>query len=215
MEYLAKVQAEQLLEILARGSFPMAEDRFVNELHIITPKTRTILPLYQFHCPRRLAKTIASDKFTIRINYNFDTIIKRCAARTTTWINQKIIDGYSALHKLGHAHSIEAWRDDQLVGGLYGVALGGVFFGESMFSYERDASKVALVHLVARLRGGNFKLLDTQFMTSHLRQFGAQEILGAHFKEKLALAKQIDANFFALPAHLPGRRALQEIGHIS
>ncbi len=219
MEYLAKVQAQQILEILASGSFPMAEGRFVNELHIITPKTRTILPLYDFHCPRRLARKVARtgepDNFEVRINYNFDEVIKRCAARSTTWINQQIIDGYNGLHRLGYAHSVEVWSNNHLVGGLYGVALGGAFFGESMFSQMRDASKVALVHLVARLRAGNFRLLDTQFMTSHLRQFGAVEVFDAQFKERLTLAKNVSADFFALPSHLSGVRALQEIGQIS
>jgi leucyl/phenylalanyl-tRNA--protein transferase len=215
MEHLAKVKAEQFLDILARGSFPMAEDRFINELHIITPKTRAILPLHHFHCPRRLARVVRQDSFEVRINYSFDSVIRRCSARPTTWINQQILDGYLGLHKLGYAHSVETWQGDNLVGGLYGVALGGVFFGESMFSKATNASKVALVHLVARMRAGNFSLLDTQFMTSHLRQFGAREITAQAFNEKLAFSKKISADFFALPAQLSGASALQEIGHIS
>lgn len=215
MEYLAKQKAEQLLAVLASGSFPMAEGRFSGELHIITPPTRTLLPLHAFHCPRRLARVVRKEPYTIRINYSFDSVIRYCAARSTTWINQQIIDGYSALHRLGHAHSVEAWLDGRLVGGLYGVQLGGVFFGESMFSKAENASKIALVYLVARLKAGSFQMLDTQFMTPHLRQFGAVEITAQIFNERLAVAKNVPADFFALPAYCSPSRSLQEIGHIS
>ena len=215
MEYLDQAGARQVLEVLASGAFPMGADRFAREVHIIAPNMRAIIPLADFRVPKRLAKTARRDPFEVRINHDFSRIIRSCAARQPTWINQKIIDAYEGLHRLGHAHSVECWQGGALCGGLYGVALGAVFFGESMFSRQRDASKIALIHLAARLCGGRFRLLDVQFMTSHLQQFGAIEISAAQFKERLMIAKNLNADFHALPPQLDGARALQEIGHIS
>lgn len=219
MEYLNKVKSEKLLAVLESGAFPMAEDRFAHEVHIIEPKTRAIIPLHPFHCPKRLAKIVRQNLFQIRIDYDFDKIIRRCANRQPTWINQQIIAAYSGLHRLGYAHSVECWQNEKLVGGLYGVATGGVFFGESMFSQIPNASKVALVHLATRLIAGGFTLLDVQFMTSHLRQFGAIEIPTSNFKIILERAKKIAADFFALPRNMPPHLSAilsaQEIGQIS
>lgn len=219
MEYLDKVKAEKLLAVLESGAFPMAEDRFAPEFHIVEPKTRALIPLYPFHCPKRLLKTVRQNPFQIRVNYDFGKTIRSCASRQPTWINQQIIDTYTSLHKLGYAHSIECWQEKKLVGGLYGVAIGGVFFGESMFSRTTDASKVALVHLAARLIAGGFVLLDVQFMTSHLRQFGAVEISTPNFKLALERAKKVEADFFNLsneaPPHLLSTLSSQEIGQIS
>ncbi len=151
-----------------------------------------MLPLEGFHCPRRLRRTVLSGGFVVRADTDFDATLRGCAAagpgRAGTWINGEIERLFGQLHRLGHAHSVECWREGRLVGGLYGVALGGAFFGESMFSLERDASKVALVHLVARLRLGGFTLLDTQFVTAHLEQFGATEIPRALYRVRLAAA---------------------------
>lgn len=169
-----------LLRAYACGIFPMAESGDDPTLYWIEPKLRGVLPLDGFHLARRLARTVRSDRFDIRIDTDFDAVISGCAAarvgRRNTWINEPIKELYRELFRHGHVHTVEAWRDDRLVGGLYGVKLGAAFFGESMFSDERDASKVALVHLVARLKRGGFQLLDTQFLTEHLVQFGTVEI---------------------------------------
>jgi len=169
-----------LLRAYACGIFPMAESGDDPTLYWIEPKMRGVLPLDGFHLARRLARTVRSDRFDIRIDTDFDAVISGCAAsrvgRRNTWINEPIKKLYGELFRLGHVHTVEAWRDGRMVGGLYGVKLGAAFFGESMFSDERDASKVALVHLVARLRRGGFQLLDTQFLTEHLAQFGTAEI---------------------------------------
>lgn len=158
----------------------MAERRDDPDLYWVSPELRGIIPFDSFHVPRRLARTVKSDRFTVASDIAFVDVMRACAApaeeRTNSWINEEIVRLYTALHASGHAHSIECWRDGRLVGGLYGVSLGGAFFGESMFSRERDASKVALVHLMARLKAGAYALLDTQFLTPHLRQFGAVEI---------------------------------------
>ncbi|MBU6298932.1 MAG: leucyl/phenylalanyl-tRNA--protein transferase [Alphaproteobacteria bacterium] len=169
-----------LLRAYAEGLFPMAERHDDAALYWISPEKRGIFPLDAFHVPKRLARTVRSDKFTVTTDTAFAEIMRACAApgkgREETWINDEILRLYTALHAGGHAHSLECWRDGKLVGGLYGVRLGGAFFGESMFSRERDASKIALVHLVARLKYGGFKLLDAQFLTEHLARFGAIEI---------------------------------------
>ncbi|MGH6720254.1 MAG: leucyl/phenylalanyl-tRNA--protein transferase [Alphaproteobacteria bacterium] len=190
---------ELVLRAYAVGVFPMAEHRGDRGVHWVEPDRRGIVPLDRFHVPRRLGRTVASGRFEVRIDSAFDQVIRACAepaaGRTETWINDAIIDAYTALHGAGHVHSVEAWRDGALVGGLYGVALGAAFFGESMFSRTRDASKVALVHLVERLRRGGFVLLDTQFMTEHLRQFGAIEVPRARYLELLADALGRSARF--------------------
>jgi leucyl/phenylalanyl-tRNA--protein transferase len=175
-----EITPDVLLKAYACGIFPMAESADDPGLYWIEPQYRGVIPLDAFHVPRRLARTVRSDRFEIRIDHDFDAVIAACAApapgRGKTWINHRIRRLYRQLYARGHCHTVEAWRDGRLVGGLYGVRLGRAFFGESMFHLERDASKVALVHLVARLKRGGFQLLDAQFLTEHLSQFGAVEI---------------------------------------
>ena len=171
---------ELVLAAYARGLFPMAEKRDDPHLYWVSPEKRGVLPLDAFHVPHRLARTVRSAKFTVTADRAFVDVMKGCAApkpgREETWINSEILRLYTALAASGHAHSVECWQDGQLVGGLYGVKLGAAFFGESMFSRARDASKVALVKLVEVLRRGGFALLDTQFITAHLAGFGAVEV---------------------------------------
>jgi leucyl/phenylalanyl-tRNA--protein transferase len=188
-----------LLRAYAEGIFPMAERRGDSDLFWVSPEMRGIIPLDAFHIPRRLARTVRSDRFKVTADMAFADVMCACAEpapdRPESWINDEILRLYTALHAAGHAHSIECWRDGKLVGGLYGVKLGGAFFGESMFTRERDASKVALVHLVARLRRGGFSLLDTQFLTAHLARFGTIEIPRAQYHDLLARAISHDAEF--------------------
>ena len=177
----------------------MARRRTDEELYFVSPDERGILPLEAFHVPRRLARTVRSDRFLIRVDSAFHEVITTCAepvpGREDSWISGPIISLYSQLHRMGRAHSVECWREGRLVGGLYGVSLGGAFFGESMFSRERDASKVALVHLVARLMAGGFTLLDAQFLTDHLSQFGAIAIPRQRYLEQLSSALSKTADF--------------------
>lgn len=215
-----KLTPEILLRAYASGVFPMAEDRSDTTLYWIDPDSRGVLPLDGFHVSRRLARTIRQDIFRITIDKAFVQVIESCAApargRETTWINDEIITLYTGLANVGHAHSVEAWNPEgDLVGGLYGVSLGGAFFGESMFSNESDASKVALAHLVARLRAGDFMLLDTQFVTDHLATFGAIEIPREAYHAQLAAAMRREADFYSLPEDCGGDGALQSIGHTS
>lgn len=178
-----------VLQAYTNGLFPMAERHDDTTLYWISPEQRGILPLDAFHVPRRLARTVRADKFRVTADTCFDRVLQACAApapgREETWINDDIIHLYSGLFEIGHAHSIEVWAGDDLVGGLYGVSLGAAFFGESMFSRATDASKVALVHLVARLKVGGYVLLDTQFLTAHLAQFGAIEIPKSSYLRRL------------------------------
>ena len=171
---------ELVLAAYARGLFPMAEKRDDPHLYWVSPEKRGIIPLEEFHVPRRLARTVRSGRFTVTTDRAFVQVMQGCAApaagREESWINAEILRLYTALAASGHAHSVECWREGTLVGGLYGVKLGAAFFGESMFSCERDASKVALVQLVETLKRGNFTLLDTQFLTAHLAGFGALEV---------------------------------------
>ncbi len=189
-----------LLRAYAEGLFPMAARRDDPTLYWVSPEKRGILPLDAFHVPKRLARTVRNDRYFVSADTVFADVMRACAApakgREETWINDEILSLYTALHASGHAHSLECWREDRLVGGLYGVRLGGAFFGESMFSYETDASKVALVHLVARLKVGGFKLLDAQFLTAHLARFGATEIPRNAYLDKLSEA-------IAAPAYWP------------
>lgn len=184
--------AEMLLQAYAEGVFPMAQRRDGDELYFVSPDERGVIPLDAFHIPHRLARTVRSDRFEVRIDSAFDEVIRACAApapgRTESWINAEIVTLYNALYQRGNAHSIECWRDGRLAGGLYGVNLGAAFFGESMFSRERDASKVALVHLVARLRYGGFALLDAQFLTEHLARFGAVAVPRSSYLDSLESA---------------------------
>lgn len=188
-----------LLGAYASGIFPMAESRHDPDLYWIDPDVRGIIPLEKFHIPRRLRKTLRTSPFEIRCNSDFIGTVRGCAEpqgdRPETWINDEIERLYNTLHEMGFAHSVECWHDGSLVGGLYGVSLSGAFFGESMFSRERDASKIALCHLAARLRKAGFALLDSQFVTDHLTQFGAEEIDRTDYKQRLASALKIDADF--------------------
>jgi leucyl/phenylalanyl-tRNA--protein transferase len=210
---------DDLVDCYAQGVFPMADSREDDRIFLVDPERRGVIPLGGFHVPARLARTVRGDRFQIRIDTAFEGVVEACAAarpgRDETWINHPIQMLYGELYRRGQAHSVEAWRDGDLVGGLYGVTLAGAFFGESMFSAERDASKVALVHLIARLIIGRFVLLDAQFITEHLAQFGAQDIPRALYKKRLALALARDADFYRLPAYAAGAAVLQAITHAS
>ena len=192
-----------MLRAYRAGLFPMAETRRGERLYWLDPELRGVLPLDQFHLSRRLLRTVLSDTYQVTADRDFPGVIAGCASaapgREDTWINGEIERLFNELRRMGHAHSVETWQGDVLVGGLYGVVLGGAFFGESMFSRERDASKVALAHLVARLRIGGFRLLDTQFVTSHLAQFGAIEIQRDDYKVLLAAAVDRPADWLVAP----------------
>ena len=198
-----------MLRAYRAGLFPMAETRRGQRLYWLDPERRGVLPLDgRFHVPRRLMRTVRSRAYTVTTDKAFGPVLVGCAAaapgREDTWINDEIETLFLSLFADGHAHSVECWLGDQLVGGLYGIGIGGAFFGESMFSLARDASKVALVHLVARLRIGGFTLLDTQFLTSHLAQFGAGEVPRAAYKAALTVALEVDAAWPELGAEHGG-----------
>jgi len=216
---MSRLTPQVLLRAYAAGVFPMAEDRDDPTLFWVDPEKRGVLPLDSFHVPRSLAKRIRQDPFDIRIDTSFAQVVESCAApargRETTWINDQIITLYSGLFAMGNAHSVECWQGERLVGGLYGVSLGGAFFGESMFSRETDASKIALVHLVARLLVGGFVLLDTQFVTDHLSRFGAIEIAREEYHRRLAVAGSVAGDFYRLPAGVGGAGVLQSITQTS
>jgi leucyl/phenylalanyl-tRNA--protein transferase len=204
---------DDLLACYRRGVFPMAESRDDEGFFIVDPEWRCVLPLDAFHVPRRLARTLQQDRFTFTTDRAFTEVITTCAQpghdREDTWINDDILALYQALAAKGVAHSVEARIDGELVGGLYGVAMGGAFFGESMFSRVTDASKAALVHLAARLRFGGFKLLDAQFITPHLEQFGAQTLPRRIFQALLSVAVEAQGDFAALPAQTKGAELLR------
>ena len=197
-----EITPEVLLKAYACGIFPMAESADDPALYWIEPDQRGLVPLDGFHVPARLARTVRSDRFTVVCNRDFEAVIDGCAApghkRSRTWINTRIRKLYGALFAHGFCHTVEAYEGNELVGGLYGVSLGGAFFGESMFHRARDASKVALVHLVARLNAGGFRLLDTQFVTDHLKSFGAVEVSRRQYHRALEAALDVDADFTAL-----------------
>jgi leucyl/phenylalanyl-tRNA---protein transferase len=214
---IVEITPEVLLKAYACGIFPMAESAEDPALYWIEPERRGLIPLDAFHVPARLARTVRADRFTVVADRNFDAVIDACAeprpGRSRTWINTRISALYRKLHRRGHCHSIEAYDGDELVGGLYGVNLGRAFFGESMFHRARDASKVALVHLVARLKAGGFQLLDTQFVTDHLKIFGATEVSRRQYHKLLEAALVGDGDFTALPAAVPlsGAEALRRL----
>ena len=202
---MTKLTPELLLRAYAAGLFPMAESADDPELFWIDPDPRGVLPLSRFRMPRRLRRTLRAGTYEVRCDTAFEAVMRGCAEATherpRTWINDEILRLYGVLHAQGFAHSVETWREGELAGGLYGVALGGAFFGESMFSRGRDASKVALVHLVARLLKGGFALLDTQFVTEHLMQFGAIAISREEYHRRLEEALGLSAYF---PVDLAG-----------
>ena len=211
--------ADQLIACYRQGVFPMADARHDEKVFLVEPARRGVIPLDGLRVSHRLARTVRSDRFEARVDTAFGDVIAACAAprpgRMETWINRTIETLCLELFARGVAHSVETWLDGRLVGGLYGVALGGAFFGESMFSIERDASKVALVHLVGRLRAGGFVLLDTQFMTDHLRTLGAAEISKADYRKRLAAALRIAGDFAAIGDYVAGVAALQATSQAS
>lgn len=198
-----------LLEAYASGVFPMADDAEADELYWVDPRRRGVIPLDGLRTSRRLARAFRTGDFEIAVDRDFAAVIDGCADRPETWINGEIRRLYLDLHRGGYAHSIEIRRDGALAGGLYGVAIGGAFFGESMFSRMRDASKFALIALVARLRAGGFALLDTQFVTPHLARLGAIEISRAEYRRRLAAALARPARFHALPREASRQALLQ------
>ena len=214
-DIMIEITPQVLLKAYSCGIFPMAESADDPALYWIEPQHRGILPLDSVHVPKRLQRTVRQGTLRVSIDTDYDGVIEGCAAeragRRSTWINGRIRSLYRDLFRLGHCHTVEVWDGDRLVGGLYGVALGGVFFGESMFSYMRDASKIALVHLVGRLIGGGFTLLDTQFVTDHLRQFGTIEIDRDDFHRHLDVALKQPADFMRVPLDASGEVILDLI----
>jgi leucyl/phenylalanyl-tRNA--protein transferase len=203
---------EVLLKAYACGIFPMAENADDPALYWFEPEKRGIIPLDAFHVPTRLARTVRSTSYTVICDRDFDAVIEACAApgpkRARTWINERIRTLYRGLFDIGHCHTVEVYAGSALVGGLYGVSLGRAFFGESMFHVARDASKIALVHLVARLRTGGYRLLDTQYLTDHLQMFGTLEISRARYQRELAKAIREEADPAAFALTLSGAQAL-------
>lgn len=199
---ISALSCDDLMRAYMLGYFPMSEARDSDDLFWVLPEYRGILPLDGFHIPRSLRKRVRQDHFRVSVNTCFRDVMEACAApapgREETWINERILATYTELHELGFAHSVECWSGDDLVGGLYGVHLNGAFFGESMFSRRTDASKVALVHLVGRLRAGDFRLLDTQFHTDHLEQFGVVEVARSSYQILLDDALNGAGDFFAI-----------------
>ena len=210
-----EITPQLLLQAYAAGIFPMSEGRDDPNLFWVEPKRRGIIPLDGFHISRSLARRIRQNPFEIRINSDFAGVVAACADRDETWINAEITALYSALHEEGFAHSLELWQGRDLVGGVYGVALGAAFFGESMFSRARDASKIALAYLVARLNAGGFTLFDVQFTTPHLIRLGAIEISRIDYRKRLDAALEKQADFKAGGALFTPQDVLQRNTHTS
>ena len=187
-----------VLRAYAAGVFPMADSAETEEIFWVDPRKRGILPLNDFHLSRSLRKRILKGGYQVRVDHAFDAVLAACADRPETWINTTIRKLYSGLHRMGHAHSVEVWAEHGLVGGLYGVRLGGAFFGESMFNRMPDASKIALAYLVARMKAGGFTLLDTQFTTPHLESMGARSVPKARYHALLDRAISTNADFYSL-----------------
>jgi leucyl/phenylalanyl-tRNA--protein transferase len=214
MSAYSTITPQLLLEAYATGLFPMAESADDPSLFWVEPRQRGIIPLNGLKISGSLSKTLRSDRFTVRIDTDFDAVMHGCATtRPETWINPRIRALYGQLFESGHVHTVEAWQGDILVGGLYGVRIGAAFFGESMFHYARDASKVALAHLVARLRKGGFTLLDTQFVTEHLQRLGAIEIPRPVYRNRLAdaIARKADFHIWPKEKIVSGREILSEL----
>lgn len=206
---------ELVLRAYGAGVFPMADNAEAEDVYWVDPRKRGILPLQGFHLSRSLKKRILRHDYRVRIDTAFETVIDACADRPETWINPIIRDLFLQLNRMGYAHSIEVWKDDGLIGGLYGLRLGAAFFGESMFSRERDGSKIALAWLVARLRHGGFTLLDTQFTTPHLEAMGARAVPRAHYHELLDRALTRRGDFHALPSNYSASGVVQLITQTS
>jgi len=218
-DILLEITPQVLLKAYACGIFPMAESVDDPGMYWVEPDMRGILPLDAFHIPKSLKKTLRQNRFEIKVDTAFDAVIGACAGEGTerddSWINNRIRKLYAELHEMGHAHSVEAWVGDELAGGLYGVSLGAAFFGESMFSRRTDASKIALVHLVYRMKIGGYQLLDTQFTTEHLQRFGVTEIHRDAYQELLKEAVQTEADFFAYDGGATSDVILQSFSQIS
>ena len=193
------ITPELLLRAYASGVFPMSEGADDPEIFWVDPQMRGVFPLDSFHVSQRLARRIRQEQYNVTVNQYFGDVVSACADRAETWINAEIFDLYSQLHTLGHAHSIEVMENDTLVGGVYGVILGGAFFGESMFSIRTDTSKIALAYLIARLKFGGFNLFDAQFQTAHLKSLGAVEISREKYHDLLADALNTQADFLKMP----------------
>ena len=189
--------AEQLIEAYRNGIFPMADSATSRLVRWYAPDPRSVLPLDAFHVPHNVSKLVRQGKFEVTVDRDFASVIAGCAQRDETWISQEIVRVYSELHQQGLAHSVECWKGGLLTGGLYGVSIGGAFFGESMFSRVRDASKVALVHLVGRLIRGGYRLLDIQMTTSLTAQFGAIQISKSDYQQRLAEALKLEGDWLA------------------
>ncbi len=216
---MTAITPQILLKAYAAGIFPMAENAEDDALYWIDPDKRGVLPLDAFHLPRRLRRTLRAKRYEVRVDSSFDAVIEACSKvaprRDSTWINNRIKSLYNQLFDLGFCHSVETWREGKLVGGLYGVRLGGAFFGESMFSTETDASKIALVHLVARLKHGGFSLLDTQFVTEHLSRFGTVELSRDDYHVILERAIHKDADFHSFADDSDSDAILQLVSQTS
>lgn len=213
------IPTDELLKAYRLGYFPMARSREEADVVWILPDERGVLMLEDARAPKRLMRLLKTDPFEIRINTAFAKVIAACAEQTPrrpdTWINDQIIEVYSELHFQGRAHSVECWREDELVGGLYGITMGAAFCGESMFSQESNASKVALLHLIARLKIGEFQFIDAQFFNEHLVQFGQVAMADADYQIALEKALRTDADFFAAPDQLETTRVVQSITQTS
>jgi leucyl/phenylalanyl-tRNA--protein transferase len=221
-EHRVEITPDVLIKAYSVGIFPMAESADDPSLFWVEPEQRGVIPLDGgFHVSRRLARTIRSNKFEVHVDRDFDAVIDACAApaagRDSTWINKRIRRLYRALFDRRQCHTVEAWRNGRLVGGLYGVKIGAAFFGESMFHFERDASKVALAHLVARMKVGGFKLLDAQFITDHLESMGAAEVSRVEYQIMLTKAIAANAQFYCWPSDgvIDGGVVLQSISQMS
>jgi len=210
-----EITPDLLLRAYANGVFPMAQGAESSEIFWVDPERRGIFPLADFHISRSLRRVIRKQSFQITTNQDFSGVVTGCADHEETWINAEIFSLYTQLHQMGHAHSLEVWDGPELVGGVYGVVLGGAFFGESMFSRRTNASKIALAYLISRLRFGGFTLFDTQFLTDHLASLGAVEISHAKYHRFLDKALKIRAEFSAQPAQVQPSDVLQDNSHTS
>ena len=197
---MVELTPDILLQAYAMGVFPMAHSQDAPEIYWVDPHLRGVIPLDKFHVSRSLRKTLLKADYQVHLNKDFAACVAGCADRDETWINEEIAGAYQALHDAGHAHSVEIWYENQMVGGVYGVSIGAAFFGESMFSRRRDGSKIALAWLIARLQFGGYRLFDTQFVTDHLRSLGGHQIPRKHYQDQLSKALEYVANIRALPA---------------